>query len=93
MFFLTINLELRDKGRFFSRDSEKSEQLINFLQKKCDAYTLNNNGGRIAAPRKGKSEGEESPGFKGTGYQITSGWRNPSESAAENIPPAGQACR
>ena len=36
-------------------------------------YKLRNTGGRIAAPRKGISEGEESPGFKGTRYQITSG--------------------
>ena len=28
--------------------------------------------------------GEESPGFKGTEYQITSGWRDPRESATEN---------
>ena len=27
---------------------------------------------------------EESPGFTETGHQITSGWRNPRESAAEN---------
>ena len=47
-------------------------------------YKLRNTGGRIAAPRKGISEGEESPGFKGTRYQITSGWRNPRDSAAEN---------
>ena len=41
-------------------------------------------GGRIAASWKVKSEDEESPGFTETWYQITSGWRNPRESAAEN---------
>lgn len=39
---------------------------------------------RIAASWKGKSNDEESPGFTETRYQITSGWRNPRESAAEN---------
>ena len=42
------------------------------------------NGGRIAASGKVKSIDEESPGFTETRYQITSGWRNPRESAAEN---------
>lgn len=41
-------------------------------------------GSRIAALRKVKSGNEESPSFTETGYQITSGWRNPRESAAEN---------
>ena len=44
-------------------------------------------GGRIAASWKVKSEDEESPGFTETKYQITSGWRNPRESATENKPP------
>ena len=38
-------------------------------------------GGRIAALKKFN---EESPSVLETGYQITSGWRNPRESAAEN---------
>lgn len=33
------------------------------------------------------ARGEESPGFRGTRHQITSGWENPRESATENIPP------
>ena len=41
-------------------------------------------GNRIAAPRKVKSAGEESPGFTEAEHQITSGWRDPRESAAEN---------
>lgn len=42
--------------------------------------SLQTAGGRIAAP----VTGEESPGFKETEHQITSGWGNPRESAAEN---------
>lgn len=41
-------------------------------------------GDRIAASGNVKSIDEESPGFTETRYQITSGWRNPRESAAEN---------
>ena len=39
-------------------------------------------GGRIAAPA--HEVGEESPSVLETRYRITSGWRNPRESAAEN---------
>ena len=45
---------------------------------------LSDQGSRIAALQNGKSVNEESPGFTGTRYQITSGWRNPRESAAES---------
>ena len=46
-------------------------------------YKLKHAGCRIAAPQKVRFVGEESPGFKETRYQITSGWSNPSESATE----------
>ena len=54
------------------------------LQKKMKEYKVNGAGNRIAALRKVKSVSEESPGFKGTGHQITSGWSNPSASATES---------
>lgn len=41
-------------------------------------------GGRIAAQQKVTSVCEESPGFGETKHRITSGWRNPRESATEN---------
>lgn len=39
-------------------------------------------GGRIVALWQ---HNEESPGFRGTKHQITSGWSNPRESATENF--------
>ena len=60
----------------------KSLKNIDFIYKR--GYFLVWKGGRIAAAGKEKSIDEESPGFTETRYQITSGWRNPRESAAEN---------
>jgi len=52
------------------------------LFRKCFIY--NSEGNRVAASWKVKSNDEESPGFTETGYQITSGWSDPRDSATEN---------